>query len=240
MKKTKAWMHRHHNTISSFLCNFIATVLGIVLTLGTTVLYDRHQEAEAADVLVEQCLSNMEERLADIEKAIIFYDLHDSIFQVMAETPLDSLKEEELNDITNILLVQNHLVANLAYEKLFSQSTNILETLGRFSQVLGEGFETLKYAEENHAAINTLKKDFAREMVLSRNTYRDKGSMHDVVKTMVDDPRFVIFCNEYIEHVHAVRYMHKQLKNYIPAARRLWQKEMTYDEFWARAKSGWR
>lgn len=55
MKKIKAWMHRHHNSISSFMSNFIATVLGIVLTLGTTVLHDHHQKEEAAKVLVEQC-----------------------------------------------------------------------------------------------------------------------------------------------------------------------------------------
>lgn len=49
-----------------------------VLTLGTTVLYDYHQKKEAAKVLVEQCLANMEERLADLDKVIEYYDLNDS------------------------------------------------------------------------------------------------------------------------------------------------------------------
>lgn len=240
MKKIKAWMHRHHNSISSFMSNFIATVLGIVLTLGTTVLYDHHQKEEAAKVLVEQCLSNMEERLADLDKVVSLYNRQDSIFQVMNTTSLDSLNEDELNDILNIIEAQNYLVVNQAYEKLFAQSTNTLENLGRFSQVIGEGFETLKYAEENHAAINTLKKELTREMVLSRNTYYDKGSLIDVVKSLVSDTHYFIFCSEYYRHVSSVRYMHWQLKNYIPAARRLWMKEISEEEFWAGARGGWK
>lgn len=240
MKKIKAWMHRHHNTISSFLCNFSATVLGIVLTLGTTVLYDRHQEAEAAEALVEQCLDNMDERLADLDDVIEYYNLHDTIFQVMNSTPLESMSEDELNNILNVITIQKHLIVNQAYEKLFSQSTNILETLGRFSQVIGEGFEALSYAEKNHAAVNAIKSELTREMVLSNNAYYAKGSMLDVMQTMEADPRYVIFCSEFTQHEHSIRYIHGFLKYFVPAARRLWQKEMTYDEFWEGAKGGWK
>ena len=241
MKKFIKWMHRHHNSISSFMSNFIATVLGIVLTLGTTVLYDYHQKKEAAKVLVEQCLANMEERLADLDKVIEYYDLNDSIIQVMNTTPLDSLNDDDLNYFLVIASEeQNVLIVNQTYEKLFAQSSNSLETLGRFSQVIGEGFEILKYTEEKHAIINKLKNDLLREMILSRNTYYDKGSLIDVVKTLVSDPHYFIFCSEYAKHVNSVRYMHGQLKNYIPAARRLWQNEITEEEFWAGARGGWR
>lgn len=240
MKKIKAWMHRHHNSISSFMSNFTATVLGIVLTLGTTVLYDHHQKEEAAKVLVEQCLSNMEERLADLDQVIAFYDLQDSILQVMNTTPIDALNEEELDDIINIIEPQKILIVTQAYEKLFSQSTNSLETIGSFSQVIGEGFEGLKYAEENHAAINALKKELTREMFFSGNTYIHKGSMLDVVKTLVSDTHYFLFCGEYSRHVNSLRNLYWQLKEYIPAARSLWQGEMSEEEFWKRDREGWK
>ncbi len=240
MKKFKAWMHRHHNSISSFMSNFIATVLGIVLTLGTTVLYDYHQKKEAAEVLVEQCLANMEGRLADLDRVIALYDLQDSVFQVMNTTPLDSLSEDDLDGMINIIEAQKNLVVNQVYEKLFSQSTNSLETIGSFSRVIGEGFEGLKYAEENHATINALKKELEREMVYSRNTYYDKRSMHDVFKTMVSSTYYFLFSAEYSRHVNSVRYFHWQLKQYIPAARSLWQGEMSEEEFWKRDREGWR
>lgn len=108
------------------------------------------------------------------------------------------------------------------------------------SQVIGEGFEGLKYAEENHAAINALKKELTREMVYSRNTYYDKRSMHDVIKTMVSSTYYFLFCGEYSRHVNSVRYFHGQLKKYVPAARSLWQKEMSEEEFWKRDREGWR
>ena len=231
MKKFIKWMRRHPNTCSFFI-NFLATVLGIVLTLGTTMWYDRHEKAEASETLVENCLANMEERLADLDHVIEFYKLHDSVFQVMNTTPLDSLDEDELNDMLNIISIQNHLVTNLACEKLFSQSSSTLETLGGFSQVIGEGFEFLRYAEENHAAINAQKRELEHEMILSNNAYYAKGSMLDVMKTLVSDPRYFVFCDEYSEHVHSVRFAYKRLKKFLPAARRLWNKEITNDEFW--------
>lgn len=195
--------------------------------------YDRHEKAEASEALVEHCLPNMEERLADLDHVMEFYYLHDSVFQVMNTTPLDSLDEDELNDILNIITIQSDLVVNLACEKLFSQSSSTLETLGGFSQIIGEGFELLRYAEENHAALNTQKSQLEHEMILSNNAYYAKGSMLDVMKTLVSDPRYFIFCDEYSEHVHAVRFSNKKLKKFLPTARRLWNKEITEEEFWA-------
>ena len=204
------------------------------------LIYDHYQKEEAAKVLVEQCLSNMEERLADLDQVIAFYDLQDSILQVMNTTPIDALNEEELDDIINIIEPQKILIVTQAYEKLFSQSTNSLETIGSFSQVIGEGFEGLKYAEENHAAINALKKELTREMFFSGNTYIHKGSMLDVVKTLVSDTHYFLFCGEYSRHVNSLRNLYWQLKEYIPAARSLWQGEMSEEEFWKRDREGWK
>lgn len=54
-EKIRAWSNRHHDSLSSFITSFTATVLGIGLTFGTTMWYDHKQETEAAEALVEQC-----------------------------------------------------------------------------------------------------------------------------------------------------------------------------------------
>lgn len=54
-EKIRAWSNRHHDSLSSFITSFTATVLGIGLTFGTTMWYDHKQEMEAAEALVEQC-----------------------------------------------------------------------------------------------------------------------------------------------------------------------------------------
>ena len=67
IQSLREWSHQHP-TQSTFMTDFIATVLGIVLTFGTTMWYEKQQKAEAADALVERCLSNMESRLSNLEK----------------------------------------------------------------------------------------------------------------------------------------------------------------------------
>lgn len=239
MKKVKAWMQRHHSTISSFLSNFTATVLGIVITFGTTSWYNQRQKSQAADLLAEQCLSNMEERLEDLDKVVEFYDQHVRWFSLLDEAVLDSLTDEELEESLYTITYQKYLVTNHAYEKSFAQSSASLESLGRFSQVIGVGFENLVYAEDNHAAINNLKHEMTQNQILSNNTFYVKNNILEVVKTMISDPNYQLFCTEYMQHEQSVRRMHGYLKFFIPAARSLWNKEMTDDEFWAEAKNKW-
>ena len=69
-KRVRAWRDRHHDSLSSFISSFIATVLGIGLTFGTTMWYDHKQETEAAEALVERCLSNMEVRLDNLDGVV--------------------------------------------------------------------------------------------------------------------------------------------------------------------------
>lgn len=235
MKKLMKWMRRHPNT-SSFFSNFLATVLGIVLTLGTTVWYDRHERAEAAEVLVEKCLSNMEERMTDLDHVVDFYDEHVEWFRLLDENSLDSLTDDQLISIINIISYQRHLITNYAFEKAFSQSSSINESLGRFSEVIGVGFEFLQYAEGNHSEINRLKQEFMQEQILSKNTFEYKDSVKDIVETLVNDPRFSLFRSLYLQHEQAVRYMHGYMHRYLSEAHRLWNKEITDDEFWAEVK----
>lgn len=232
-------MHRHHNTISSFTCNLVATVLGIVLTLGTTMWYDRVQANKAADSLVEGCLNNMEDRLRDLEDVVAFYDMHIEWFRMIANNRLDSLTEDELDQVANIYTMQRHILPNLAYEKAFSQSASIHETLGSFSTVIGTGFEYLQSAEANQGCINELKKSFTRSQILSNNTYLVKESMHAVIYDVITDPQFHLFRLEYSQHEQMVRRLADYLKFYIPAARRLWRKEVTEEDFWAEAEAKW-
>lgn len=232
MKKFIKWMRRHPNTCSFFI-NFLATVLGIVLTLGTTMWYDRHEKAEASEALVEHCLVNMEERLVDLDHVVEFYDQHIKWFSLIEEHPLDSLTEDQLEEVYSIISSQKHLITNRAYEKAFSQSSTIHESLGRFSEVIGQGFEFLQYAEGNHAEINRLKQEFLQDQILSKNTYEYKESMLDIVKASFNDPKFALYRTQYAQHEQSVRYMHNYMKRFLPAARRLWNKEITDDEFWA-------
>lgn len=235
MKKFIEWMHRHQTT-SSFLTNFLATVMGIILTLGTTMWYDRHEMNEAAKSLAEQCLLNMEERLVDLDHIVEFYDEHIEWFNLLENNSLDSLTEDQKISIINIISFQRHLITNHAYEKSFSQSTSIHENLGRFSEVIGQGFEFLQYAEGNHAEINRLKQEFMQEQILNKNTFEYKETVDDIIVTIANDPKFTLYRSLYAQHEQSVRYMHHYMHNYLTAARKLWQGEISYDEFWAQMK----
>lgn len=69
------------------MINFTATVLGIVLTFGTTMWYDHKQETEAAEALVERSLSNMEMRLDNLEGVVSMYDRQNHLFAKATSMP---------------------------------------------------------------------------------------------------------------------------------------------------------
>lgn len=49
IKAVRLLMRRHHEWISSFSTNFVAAVLGIALTFGTTMWYENQKKRESAE-----------------------------------------------------------------------------------------------------------------------------------------------------------------------------------------------
>lgn len=141
LNKIRAWSDRHHASLSTFMINFTATVLGIVLTFGTTMWYDHKQETEAAEALVERCLSNMEMRLDNLNSVVRLYDRQNYLFSMATSMPLDSLADAEVSELIELFALQYNLVIDHAYEKSFSMSTSSHEILGSFANVIGAGFE---------------------------------------------------------------------------------------------------
>lgn len=167
IQSLRQWSRRHP-TQSSFMTDFVATVLGIVLTFGTTMWYEKQQKAEAADALVERCLSNMETRLENLDSVVEKYDNLNHLYQLATTQPLDSLDNETLYKLIDAFTWSYNLITNHAYEKSFSQSVNSHEILGSFANVIGAGYEYLHVAEENHEEINRLKKELRRGQILDR------------------------------------------------------------------------
>lgn len=234
----REWCH-HHPTLSSFMTNFIATVLGIVMTFGTTMWFEHRQKAEAADALVERCLSNMETRLLSLDSVIENYDNQKRLYQLATTQPLDSLDNETLYKLIDAFTWSYNLIINHAYEKSFSQSVNSHEILGSFANVIGAGYEYLLVAEENHEEINRLKKELRRGQILDRESSWDQNTIRQYVTSVLVDPQFVYFHEEFIQHEHNVRQLHHFLHFFIPEARRLWNKEITEEEFWKETGDRW-
>lgn len=239
LKQLREWRDLHKNTLTSFLTNFIATVLGIVLTFGTSMWYERRQNRQEAEALVERCLTNMESRLKDLDGVVKYYDQHKQVFDLVSNTPLDSVSEEDLFNLINLYTSQYRLILNHAYEKSFSQSVNSHEILGSFAEVIGAGFEYLLYAEQNHQEINELKKELRRGQILDKNTYWDKGNIQQVVAAALADPRFMYFREEFSQNERTVRHVHSFLHVFIPEARRLWKKEISDKQFWDKTNKVW-
>lgn len=230
---------RRQDWIDNFTTNFIATVLGILLTFGTSMWYESRQKKQAAKALVERCLTNMETRLNNLDGVVSFYDKHEELLAKVQSNPLDSISDEILGDLIYQYTIQYNLIINHAYEKAYSQSVTSHEILGQYAEIIGEGFEYLLYTEQQHEEVNKLQAELLKGQILSRNTAWDKGSMKEVVSTVLNDPFFAYFNEQFSHHSQTVRHLHSFLQLYIPEARRLWNGEITEDEFRKETEERW-
>ena len=238
-KRIKAWSDRHHDSLSSFITSFVATVLGIGLTFGTTMWYDHYQATEAAEALGKRSLSNMEMRLGNLNRVVEMYDRQTYLFSIATSMPLDSLTDAEVSELIDLFAWQYNLVIDHSYEKSFSMSTNSHEILGSFANVIGAGFEDLHVAEESHQKINDLKKELRRSMIVDRQVSFDQNSMRQFVEATLADPLFGYFQFEYMQQERSVRLYKRYLEYFIPEARRLWKGEISEDEFWTNTREQW-
>lgn len=237
--KIKTWKEHHHDSLSSFTTSFTATVLGIALTFGTTMWYERKQKAEAAEALVESCLSNMEVRLSNLKGVLMKYDRQNHLFSQATGMPLDSLTDAEVSELIDLFAWQYNLVIDHSYEKSFSLSTSSHEILGSFANVIGAGFEYLQEAEENHQKVNEQKRELRRAMIVDKQVSFDQNSMRQFVTATLDDPLFGYFQLEYMQQDRSLRHYCRYLERFIPDARRLWKGEICEDEFWTMAREYW-
>lgn len=238
-KRVRAWRDCHHDSLSSFISSFIATVLGIGLTFGTTMWYDHKQETEAAEALVERCLSNMEVRLDNLDGVVRMYDRQNLLFSMATNMPLDSLTDAEVSELIDLFAWQYNLVIDHSYEKSFSMSASSHEILGSFANVIGAGFEYLHEAEENHQKVNDLKRELRRSMIVDKQVKFDQNSMRQFVMATLTDPLFGYFQLEYMQQERSVRHYQHYLAVFIPEARRLWQGEISEEEFWTKTRERW-
>lgn len=238
-KRARAWRERHHDSLSSFITNFTATVLGIGLTFGTTMWYDHKQRAAAAEALVSRCLHNMEVRLGNLNGVVNLYDRQNHLFSMATSMPLDSLTDAEVSELIELFALQYNLVIDHSYEKSFSMSTSSHEILGSFANVIGAGFEDLHDAEEKHQKVNDLKGELRRSMIVDKQVSFDQNSMRQFVTATLADPLFGYFQYEYMQQEHSIRHYQHYLEYFIPEARRLWQREIDEEEFWIKTRERW-
>lgn len=238
-QRIRAWRERHHDSLSSFMTNFAATVLGIVLTFGTTMWYEHKQKTEAAEALVERCLSNMEMRLNNLDGVIRLYDRQNQLFSMATSMPLDSLSDAEVSELIELFALQYNLVIDHSYEKSFSTSATSHEILGSFANVIGAGFEYLHDAEEKHQKVNNLKQELKRSMIVDKQVTFDLNSMRQFVTATLSDPLFGYFQYEYVQQERSVRHYQRYLAYFIPEARRLWKGEICEEEFWTKTLEQW-
>ena len=238
-KRVRAWRDRHHDSLSSFISSFIATVLGIGLTFGTTMWYDHKQETEAAEALVERCLSNMEVRLDNLDGVVRMYDRQNLLFSMATNMPLDSLTDAEVSELIDLFAWQYNLVIDHSYEKSFSMSASSHEILGSFANVIGAGFEYLHEVAETPLKVNDLKRELRRSMIVDKQVKFDQNSMRQFVMATLTDPLFGYFQLEYMQQERSVRHYQHYLAVFIPEARRLWQGEISEEEFWTKTRERW-
>lgn len=238
-ERIRTWRNRHHDSLCSFITNFAATVLGIVLTFGTTMWYEHRQKTEAAEALVERCLSNMEIRLNNLDSVVKIYDRQNHLFAMATSMPLDSLTDAEISELIDLFAWQYNLVIDHSYEKSFSTSASSHEILGSFANVIGAGFEYLYEAENSHQKVNDLKRELRRSMIVDKQVRFDQNSMRQFVMATFTDPLFGYFQMEYLQHERSVRHYQRFLAYFIPEARRLWKGEISEDEFWTKTRECW-
>ena len=238
-KAFSAGRERHHDSFSSFITSFTATVLGIGLTFGTTMWYDNKQKKEAAEALVERCLANMEMRLDNLNGVVRLYDRQNYLFSMATSMPLDSLTDAEVSELIELFALQYNLVIDHSYEKSFSMSTSSHEILGSFANVIGAGFEYLHDAEEKHQKVNDLKGELRRSMIVDKQVSFDQNSMRQFVTATLADSLFGYFQYEYMQQDRSVRHYRHYLEFFIPEARRLWKGEISEEEFWKKTREHW-
>lgn len=237
----KQYMHRHHGRLGDFFCNFLATVLGILLTVGTTLWMDREQKKEAAESFVDRCMVNLDLRCSAINECMDKLQREDSLTRVILSVPVDSLSKLDLallKEFYELLHTRWSQMSNHSVQTSFEQNVNCQDILGSFAEIVGHCFETIDYAEQLNREVNELKRDLERYESLEANKY-DKTTSWRLVASMKNDPYFNYIANEISNRTNSLRRLIPYISNYIMESNRLWHHEITEEQFQTEVDKLW-
>jgi len=233
MKHFKGFWSRHSEWINSFGSNFLATVLGIVLTFGVSEWLEHRERQEAAEMLVERSFANIEERLKTLKMVKTTLNRGDSLLKLCSDAipdKIDSVPDEIYKQLIRSMDIRWELFTSKSVEIGFKQDINSQRVLGPFADVLSEAFEVVNYGEEANQEVNAFKLRFERESTNIIPINSPMASREDRVR-FLSKPESV-FCLTQVSVLNGtINSVTTYLENYMLHARRLWNKEITYEEF---------
>ncbi len=238
INKIKGFFVRHKEWMSSFWSNFVATVLGIVLTFGVSMWLDRRDDQAKAEVLVNRSFKNIENRIRDLENVTGTLKYQDSLLWICQNNlpdNLDSVPSDVLVKLINVMGVSWCLFESKSVEIGFKQNINSQKVLGSFADVLGEMFETLNYAETLNESINREKEKIERESFRYWKDGKRIMSREECLK-MLMEPEIVYMLTDISTQSMSLFRILDYLKVYNQNAHELWNEEITIEQFDARCE----
>ncbi len=234
--KIKGFFLRHKEWMSSFWSNFVATILGIVLTFGVTMWLERREEQAKAKVLVERSFKNIERRISDLEDVTETLKYQDSLLLICQNhlpNNLDSVPSQVFKNLIDIMGVSWSLFESKSVEIGFKQNFNSQKMLGSFADVLGEMFEALNYAENLNVAINQEKAKIEQKSFKYWRNGRRTMTREECLE-MLMQPETIYILTNISTQTHSLVRVLSYLKVYDQNAHELWDQKITFEQFDAR------
>jgi len=232
-KKWNEFCSNHEEWISSFGSNFVATVLGIVLTFGVSEWLERREDQASAEALVERSLKNLEQRLNElkmVEETLLQQDSLLSICTNALPDSLNSISDDVFVGLISGMNMRWSLFTSKSVEIGFKQDIHSQKILGVFADALGEAFESMNYAENVNIQVNEYKTQFQR-MTSKYWTLKGYSLTHEKCIEMLSSPESIFYLSQVSVLTHSIQRVNKHLENFLIQIRRLWNKEISYEEF---------
>lgn len=221
----KGYMKKYKDWIGGFLSNLLATVLGIVLTFGTTWWIERSRQVDAAEETVERCLANMERRGESLEGLVKMMISQDSILQVVTSRWPD-VSDDTLSLFKDVFGSSNFTLHDHSAESVFKGSYENAHILGRFAENLRFGFEYLDWMEQRCQHVEDLRQETLRQ-ILTDPRFSSTQTDREKVRLMLDMPEVRYFI---LQHGGWANSLEKSLPVYqekiLPFLHKLWNGEV--------------
>lgn len=233
MKKLKGFFIRHSEWMSSFWSNFVATVLGIVLTFGVSEWLEHRNERIQAELLVDRSFTNIEQRLADLGDVVNTLAYQDSLLAICSHhlpDQLDSVPTEVFVKLLDTMGMRWSLFESKSVEIGFKQNFNTQKILGSFADVLGEMFETLNYLEDEHKLTDSLREQIERKTFVYWANGKRSMTRTQCLEFLTQ-PDVVYTLTELSSQTNSMIRVYKYLTECNQLAHKMWAGEITFEQF---------
>lgn len=198
---------KHKDWLSTFFQNLLATVLGIVLTFGTTRFVEEQQDRELANNLGENYLGNIELRAKLMANDLDARLQRDSLLQEVSSqwaAGRRGLSPDTIEMFKSAITTFNWHFVDHSQERIFMTSQKASDVLGNHAAAFGSVFETLDGLEGVFDLLDKLSSETLRDIYTDPLYHQCKGKdkeMEEYLANHVGVKYFVLMHHGYTNYM---------------------------------------